>query len=56
MQVLHQRLNQADTASFAAFIFHLIESAKLQAGATKGLGLAHSRPHIFVGLSLEVKT
>ena len=56
MQVLHQRLNKADTASLAALILDLIESAKLQPGATHGLGLAHSRLHIFVGLSLEVKT
>ena len=38
MQVLHQRLNQADTASLAALVFDLIESAKLQPGATQGLG------------------
>jgi hypothetical protein len=55
MQVLHQRLKQADTASLAALIFDLIESAKLQPGATQGLGLVHSRLHVFVDLLLEVK-
>jgi hypothetical protein len=53
---LHQRLNKADAASLAALILDLIESAKLQPGATQGLGFTHSRPHIFVDLSLEVKT
>ena len=42
MQVLPQRLNKADTSSLTALIFDLIESAKLQAGATRGLGFAHS--------------
>jgi hypothetical protein len=56
MQVLHQRLNKANATSLAALIFDLIESAKLQPGATHGLGFSHSRPHIFVDLSLEVKT
>jgi hypothetical protein len=56
MQVLDQCLNKADTASFAALILHLIESTKLQPDATPGLGFTHARPHIFVGLSLEVKT
>jgi hypothetical protein len=56
MQVLDQSLKQAETASLAALILDLIESAKLQLGATPGLGFAHSRPHVLVGLSLEVKT
>src|SRR5215469_16757758 len=55
MQVLHQRLNQADTASLAALILDLIESAKLQPGATRGFSFAHSRLHIFLSLSLEMK-
>jgi hypothetical protein len=56
MQVLDQRLNKADAASLAALILDLIESAELQPGATHGLSFSHSRPHIFVGLSLEVKS
>ena len=56
MQVLHQRLNKAETASLATLILDLIEPAKLQPGATHGLGFAHTRPHILVDLSLEVKT
>ena len=55
MQVLHQRLKQADTASLAALILDLIESAKLQPRATQRLGLAHAGLHIFGSLSLEVK-
>src|SRR5215467_3616080 len=56
MQVLDQRLNKTDTSSLAALILDLIESAELQPDTTHSLGSAHSRFHIFLSLSLEMKT
>jgi len=54
MQVLHQRLDKADTASFAALILDLIESTKTSSRRRRrASGSLISRPHIFVGLSLE---
>jgi hypothetical protein len=54
-KVLHERLEKAEAARLAAFVFYLIKAAKLQPHTTQGLRLGHPRIHMFGDLLLKMK-